>query len=76
MSFVLSGTEWKDSYNDLSDSDSEELKEKVLAGVRTARRSLGNLLGFLFIILFSHKFTIFQVFDVKNRWGTSYGKLA
>ena len=42
MSFVLSGTEWKDSYNDLSDSDSEELKEKVLAGVRTARRFIGK----------------------------------
>jgi hypothetical protein len=33
MSFVLSGTDWKDSYNDLSDPESEELKEKVLTAV-------------------------------------------
>ena len=34
MSFVLSATDWKDSYNDLSDPESEELKEKVLTAVR------------------------------------------
>lgn len=33
MSFVLSGTDWKDSYNDLSNPESKELRDKVLDAV-------------------------------------------